>query len=69
MLKPDDLTRCDRGLLLRLKGLTDESIEKAVGDSLLKGERQAVLERRDRIVKILEERAARLGEAVVLFDF
>ena len=69
LLKSEDLTRCDRGLLLRLKGLTDESIEKAVGDSLMKGERQAVLERRDRIVQIIEERAARLGEAVVLFNF
>ena len=69
LLKPSDLTRCDRGLLTRLKALTDESIEKAVGDSLMKGERQAVLERRDRIVKIIEDRAAKLGDAVVLFNF
>jgi hypothetical protein len=69
LLKPQDLTRCDRGLLTRLKALTDESIDKAVGDSLLKGEREAVLERRDRIVKIIEDRVARLGEAVVLFNF
>jgi hypothetical protein len=69
LLKPEELTRCDRSLLTRLKALTDASIEKAAGDSLLKGERQAVLERRDRIVKIIEDRAARLGEAVVLFNF
>jgi hypothetical protein len=69
LLKPQDLTRCDRGLLTRLKALTNESIDKAVGDSLLKGEREAVLERRDRIVKIIEDRVARLGEAVVLFNF
>jgi hypothetical protein len=69
LLKPSDLTRCDRGLLTRLKALTDESIEKAVGDSLMKGERQAVLERRDRIVKIIEDRAAKLGEGAVLFNF
>lgn len=69
LLKPSDLTRCDRGLLTRLKALTDESIEKAVGDSLMKGERQAVLERRDRIVKIIEDRAAKLGDAAVLFNF
>jgi hypothetical protein len=35
----------------------------------MKGEREAVLARRDRIVKIIEDRATRLGEAVVLFDF
>jgi len=69
LLRPEDVTRCDRGLLARLKALTDASIETAVGDSLLKGERQAVLERRDRIVQIIEERAARLGEAVVFFNF
>jgi hypothetical protein len=69
LIRPADLTRCDRGLLTRLKALTDESIEKAVGDSLMKGERQAVLERRDRIVKIIEDRAAKLGEGAVLFDF
>jgi hypothetical protein len=69
LMKPEDLTRIDRGLLARLKGLTDKAVTDAVGDSLLKGEREAILERRDRIVKILEERAARLGENVVLFDF
>ena len=35
LLKPEDLTRIDRGLLTRLKGLTEESVAKAVGDSLL----------------------------------
>jgi len=69
LLKPNDLTRCDRGLLTRLKGLSEESVSEAVGDSLTKEERNAVLQRRDRIVQLLEERAAKLGEAVVLFDF
>jgi hypothetical protein len=69
LMKPEELTRIDRGLLARLKGLTDKTVADAVGDSLLKGEREAVLERRDRIVKVLEERAARLGENVVVFDF
>lgn len=69
LLKPEDVTRCDRAFFERLRSLTEDSIEKAVGDSLMKAERQAVLERRDRIVKIIEDRVARLGEAVVLFDF
>jgi hypothetical protein len=69
LLKPERLTRCDRGLLTRLKSLSEDSIEMAVGDSLMKGERQAVLERRDRIVKIIEDRAARLGQDAVMFDF
>jgi hypothetical protein len=33
----------------------------------MKGEREAVLARRDRIVQVLEERAAKLGEGAVLF--
>jgi hypothetical protein len=69
LLKPGDLTRIDRGLLARLKGLTEESVKKAAGDSLMDGEREAILHRRDLIVKILEERAAKLGEGVVLFNF
>lgn len=69
LMKPNDLVRCDRGLLSRLKALTGDSIEKAVGDSLMKGERDAVLARRDRIVKHFEERVAKLGDALVLFDF
>ena len=52
LLKPEDLTRCDRGLLLRLKALTEESVAEAVGDSLMKEERNAVLQRRDRIVEL-----------------
>ena len=69
LLKSDDLMRIDRGLLGRLKGLTKESVENAVGDSLSTFEQQAVLERRDRIVKAFEERAARVGAAAVYVDW
>jgi hypothetical protein len=69
LLKPEELTRIDRGLLTRLKELTEDSVAKAVGDSLLDAEREAVLHRRDRIVKVFEERVARIGEAAVVFDF
>jgi hypothetical protein len=69
LMKPDDLTRIDRSFLSRLKGLTKESVADAVGNSLLKTEQDAVLSRRDRIVKLYEERAARIGETAVLFDF
>jgi hypothetical protein len=68
LLKPEEVRRCDRGLLARLKALTDDSIEKAVGDSLMLAERRAVLARRDRIVKIIEERIAKFGEAAVLIE-
>jgi len=67
--KPDELMRIDRRLLARLKGLTEESVAKAVAGSLHKPEQEAVLQRRDRIVKRFEERAARVGDAAVYVDF
>ena len=65
LLKPEELRRIDRDLLDRLKGLTEDSLAKAVADSLHKSEQEAVLQRRDRIVKLYEERAAKVGDAVV----
>jgi hypothetical protein len=67
LLKPENLTRCDRALLERLRAMTAESLAQAVGSSLSKPEQEAVLTRRDRILKHYEDRIARLGEPVVLF--
>jgi hypothetical protein len=67
--KPDELRRIDRGLFARLKGLTEDSVAKAVADSLQESEQEAVLQRRDRIVKVFEERAAKVGDAAVYVDF
>jgi hypothetical protein len=68
LLKPENLTRCDRGLLDRLRGITPEALAAAVGDSLNRLEQEALLARRDLIVKHYESRIAKLGEAVVLFE-
>ena len=67
LLKPENLTRCDRGLLERLRALTPESLAQAVGSSLTKQEQEALMIRRDLIVKHYDDRIARLGEPVVLF--
>jgi hypothetical protein len=67
LLKPEQLSRCDRGLLERLRAITPESLAAAVGSSLTKSEQEALLTRRDRIIKHYEDRIARLGEPVVLF--
>jgi hypothetical protein len=67
LLRPEQLMRCDRGLLERLRALTPESLSQAVGNSLTKQEQEALLARRDRIIKHFDERIARLGEPVVLF--
>jgi hypothetical protein len=67
LLKPENLSRCDRSLLERLRAITPESLAEAVGNSLTKQEQEALLARRDRIIKHYEDRIARLGEPVVLF--
>jgi hypothetical protein len=67
LLKPEQLTRCERGLLERLRGLTDQSVADGVGNSLTRDERAAVLARRDKIIKLYEQQIAKMGEAAVLF--
>ena len=67
LLKPEQLSRCDRGLLEHLRAITPESLAKAVGNSLTKQEQEALLARRDKIIKLYDDRIARLGEPVVLF--
>jgi hypothetical protein len=67
LLSPAKLTRCERGLFERLKALTDQSIAEAVGKSLTKPEREALLVRRDAIIKHFTDRIARFGEEVVFF--
>ena len=61
----NDLTRCDRRLLDGMRALTAESLAKAVGDSLTKQEQEAVLARRDLIVKHFDDRIAKLGEGIL----
>jgi hypothetical protein len=67
LLKPEQLARCERGLLERLRALTPDALAQAVGNSLTKLEQEALLTRRDLIVKHYDDRIARLGEPVVLF--
>lgn len=66
--KPEQLTRCDRKILASLRAMTKESLEAAVGSSLTSSERDAVLERRDRLVRHFDDRIKRFGEGGVLFD-
>jgi hypothetical protein len=68
LLKPENLTRVDRGLLDRLRALTPEALSKAVGNSLTKSEQEALIARRDKILRHYDDRIARLGEPVVLFS-
>ena len=63
LLKPDQLTRCERGFLERMRGLTAESIASVMGDAMTKPELTGLLARRDLIVKHFDDRIAKYGEA------
>jgi hypothetical protein len=67
LLRPERLLRCDRRLFERLTAMTADSLKNAVGDSLSKYEQEALLARRDRIVKLYADRIAKQGEAAVLY--
>jgi len=67
LLRPERLLQCDRRLFERLKTITESSLEDGAGDFLTKYERESLLARRDRIVKLYEDRIARQGEAAVLY--
>lgn len=67
LLKPDQLTRCERSLFEVMQKLTLEDMTKAMGDVMLKDELEAVLARRDKLVKLFQDRIATRGEPAVLF--
>ena len=68
LMKPEDLTRCDRALLQRLREVTPEQIQKALEGTLTRPEIEGVVARRALIVKHFDERIAKLGEAVVIYE-
>jgi hypothetical protein len=68
LLKPDQLTRCERTLLEGMRALTLERVTEVMGQMMRKDEIQAVLTRRDVIIKHFEDRIATRGEAAVLYS-
>lgn len=67
---PDPLTilrRCDRTLLARMRGLTKEGVSQAVGEHLVSFEIDALLGRRDILVKHFDDLVAKRGEENVLY--
>lgn len=67
LMKPEQLTRCDRNLLAAMRTLTLDGMMKDMGDVMMKDELAAVIARRDKLVKHFEDRIATRGEAAVLF--
>jgi hypothetical protein len=63
----EDLLRCERGLFLRLQKIDKDAVSRAVGDHLTRWEVEALLARRDLIVKRFKKLIEEMGEAKVLY--
>lgn len=64
---PNRLERCERTLFEKMKELTAPRLAEVMGRILLKGEIEALLVRRDAIVRLYEEKIAQKGDAAVLY--
>ena len=68
LLKPEEFVRCERTLLERMRALTRPALMYAMAKNILtRDEIDALLARRDAIVKLFDAKIAQSGEAVVLF--
>jgi hypothetical protein len=64
----ENLARCSRDLLAKMKSLTASAVTQAAGTHLTGVEVQALISRRDRIVEFFEKRVREKGEENVLFS-
>jgi hypothetical protein len=65
--EPQQLERVDRTMLAKMRTLTAPALKETMDKSLTKDEIDALLARRDAIVKLFDEKIAQRGEAAVLF--
>jgi len=66
--QPEELTRCDRELLERLRALTKEQVKAVTKPYIGGAEIDPLMDRRDVIVARFDELIAQRGEAVVILD-
>lgn len=67
LLKPKDLERCERTMFQKMNELTAQQLAEVMGRAMTKREIEALLARRDRLVKLFNEKIAKSTEAAVLF--
>jgi hypothetical protein len=65
---PKNLVKCDRSLMARMRQLEHGELKQQIGEYIRPHELDAILARRDLIVKLFESKVAELGENRVLFD-
>lgn len=64
---PDNLVRCSRELLEKIRALDYETLKADAGDYLTDSEIEGVMKRRDKIVAHFKKLIAEKGEAPVLY--
>lgn len=67
--EPERLTAVDRKLLAGFRALTREALQQRLGRWIERPRIDALLTRRDRIVRLFDDLVATKGESVVLYDF
>jgi hypothetical protein len=67
LLRPERLVRIERTLFEKMKQLTEQSVSQALKGLLMRIEIEALLKRRDVLVRHFEKRIADFGEASVFF--
>ena len=65
---PDEVSKTDRKLFARLRGLTRELLQQKLGRWLTRFEIDAVLARRDLLVRLVDSQIAAKGEAAILYE-
>ena len=66
--EPERLTAVDRRLLARLRTLTRDGLEQRLRRWVDRARIEAVLARRDLIVRIFDDLVAAKGESAVIYD-
>ncbi len=66
--QPERIHLCERGLWRRLRALDETAVQDRLGDLLNKPQQNALMKRRDMLVRYLERLMEERGEARVLFD-
>jgi hypothetical protein len=66
-LKPENLTRIERGLLQKLRALDRAALTASTGKTLTRDEVDSLFVRRDRLVQLFDQRIAAVGEEKVVY--
>jgi len=65
---PDRVSRCSRSLYNALKQMDEDLVRETLASLLRVAEVDAFFVRREKLIKLLEDRVAEVGESNVFYD-